>query len=70
MSTKPQKRALTRFEVIGLEAGREPIQPLAGEQPKTGGILRALRRSPLVGADLNLRRAAGPHHRHPDPVAQ
>jgi hypothetical protein len=27
-----------------------------GEPPKTGGVLDALRRSPLVGADLNLAR--------------
>ena len=31
-------------------------QSIAGESPKTGGILAALRRSPLVGADLNLDR--------------
>jgi hypothetical protein len=30
---------------------------IAGEPPKTGGILAALRRSPLVGADLNLARS-------------
>lgn len=30
----------------------------SGEQPKKGGILSALRRSPLVGADLNLTRPA------------
>jgi hypothetical protein len=29
---------------------------MAGEPPKKGGILAALRRSPLVGADLNLAR--------------
>ncbi|HEY1221658.1 MAG: hypothetical protein ABSE42_21625 [Bryobacteraceae bacterium] len=29
---------------------------ILGEQPKKGGILGALRRSPLVGADLDLRR--------------
>ena len=29
---------------------------IAGEQPKKGGILNALRRSPLVGADLDLNR--------------
>ena len=29
-------------------------QAVAGEPPKTGGILAALRRSPLVGADLDL----------------
>jgi hypothetical protein len=34
---------------------------ISGEPPKKGGILDALRRSPLVGADLNLKRpvAAG-----------
>jgi hypothetical protein len=31
-------------------------QSLAGEPPKKGGILAALRRSPLVGADLDLPR--------------
>ena len=31
-------------------------QTMAGEPPKTGGILAALRRSPLVGADLDLTR--------------
>lgn len=29
---------------------------IAAKRPKTGGILDALRRSPLVGADLNLNR--------------
>ena len=29
---------------------------VSGEPPKKGGILKALRRSPLVGADLNLKR--------------
>src|ERR1700716_3994811 len=32
-------------------------QTIAGEPPKKGGILAALRRSPLVGVDLDLRRA-------------
>ena len=31
-------------------------QTIAGEPPKTGGILAALRRSPLVGAGLELTR--------------
>ena len=31
-------------------------QSIAGEEPKKGGILTALRRSPLVGTDLNLTR--------------
>jgi len=30
---------------------------LTGEPPKKGGILAALRRSPLVGTDLNLARS-------------
>ena len=30
---------------------------LAGDPPRKGGILDALRRSPLVGSDLNVRRA-------------
>lgn len=32
------------------------LQSLAGAPPKPGGILAALRRSPLVGADLDLSR--------------
>ena len=32
-------------------------QTVAGEPPKKGGILAALRRSPLVGADLDLTRS-------------
>ncbi|MBX9588008.1 MAG: hypothetical protein K2X43_01805 [Hyphomonadaceae bacterium] len=31
-------------------------ETIAGEPPKRGGILAALRRSPLVGADLDLTR--------------
>ena len=39
------------------EQARRAIMVLAaGEPPKTGGILAALRRSPLVGADLDLSR--------------
>ncbi len=36
-------------------------QDLPGEKPRTGGILAALRRSPLVGADIDVTRetAAG-----------
>ena len=36
---------------------------IAGEQPKKGGILKALRQSPLVGADLDLRRPLTPGRR-------
>lgn len=32
-------------------------QSVAGEPPRKGGILAALRRSPLVGADLDLSRS-------------
>lgn len=32
-------------------------QGMSGEPPRIGGILAALRRSPLVGADLNLARS-------------
>ena len=32
-------------------------QTISGEPPKAGGILAALRRSPLVGADLDLGRS-------------
>jgi hypothetical protein len=38
-------------------------QTLAGEPPKKGGILKALRRSPLVGEDLNLKRPTAPGRR-------
>jgi len=37
---------------------RESVsQTIGGEPPKKGGILAALRRSPLVGADLDLARS-------------
>jgi hypothetical protein len=35
----------------------EVRREVSGEPPKKGGILAALRRSPLVGADLALRRS-------------
>ena len=39
------------------EEARQTIKALvAGEPPKSGDILSALRRSPLVGADLDLSR--------------
>lgn len=34
-------------------------QIVVGERSTSGGILKALRRSPLVGADLNVTRARG-----------
>ncbi len=36
---------------------------ISGEQSKKGGILNALRRSPLVGADLDLNRTLIPGRR-------
>lgn len=53
-------RALARKLVeAGPDAGqvrRTVQQAVLGEQRKPGGILAALRRSPLVGADLDLTR--------------
>lgn len=53
-------RALARrLAADGPEAGRIRAvvgRALAGEPPGKGGILAALRRSPLVGADLDVRR--------------
>jgi hypothetical protein len=36
---------------------------ISGEQPKKGSILEALRRSPMVGAGLDLRRPPAPSRR-------
>jgi len=36
---------------------------ISGKQPRKGGILNALRRSPLVGADLDLNRPLTPGRR-------
>ena len=77
--TRPVKRGMARFEVIGLDTDRDLIrslarrlaendadaariraavsQTIAGEPPGKGGILAALRRSPLVGAGLDLTRS-------------
>jgi hypothetical protein len=44
----------------GAEAGqlrRTMQQAVSGEPPRRGGILAALRRSPLVGVDLDLTRS-------------
>ena len=53
-------RALARrLAEAGPEASRLRAmvsQGIAGEAPSKGGILAALRRSPLVGADLDLSR--------------
>jgi hypothetical protein len=46
------------------DQAREVVRSLlTGEPPKTGGILAALRRSPLVGADLDLSRPHEPGRR-------
>jgi hypothetical protein len=48
-----------RLAENGPEASRlraSVSKTLAGEPPRKGGILAALRRSPLVGADLDLTR--------------
>jgi hypothetical protein len=53
-------RALARKLVeAGPDVGqirRTVQQAISGESPEPGGILAALRRSPLVGADLDLTR--------------
>ena len=49
-----------RLAEAGPEASRlraAVSRTITGEPPKKGGILAALRRSPLVGADLDLSRA-------------
>jgi hypothetical protein len=62
MGNTAQKRALrnSRAKLVKRDAVRiraAVSRTLAGEPPKKGGILAALRRSPLVGADLNLARS-------------
>ena len=49
-------RKLTEEGQIAGQLRRVVQQAVAGGSPKTGGILAALRRSPLVGADLDLSR--------------
>jgi hypothetical protein len=57
-------RALARrLAATGPEAARLRTtvrQALSGDRAATGGILAALRRSPLVGAELDLRRPHTP----------
>lgn len=50
----------------GPEAARiraSVAQTISGDPPRTGGILAALRRSPLVGADLDLSRDPAPERK-------
>ena len=44
-------------EASSASTARARSATIAGEPPSKGGILAALRRSPLVGADLNLARS-------------
>ncbi len=49
-----------RLSESGPEAARiraAVTRTLSGDPPRTGGVLAALRRSPLVGSDLDLNRA-------------
>ena len=49
-------RELTEEGPGARELRRTLQQAVSGEPPRPGGILTALRRSPLVGADLDLTR--------------
>ena len=49
-------RKLTEDSTEARQLRRTIQKAVAGEPPKAGGILAALRRSPLVGADLDLGR--------------
>jgi hypothetical protein len=50
-----QKRALRNYRKRRAQRGMAPFE--AANEPPKKGILAALRRSPLVGADLNLARS-------------
>lgn len=57
---KYRDRLARRLAENGSEATRirAAVRPsIADEPPRKGGILEALRRSPLVGADLDLARS-------------
>jgi hypothetical protein len=47
---------MTEHEQPPTEAREEAAAAIPGETPRKGGILAALLRSPLVGADLDLTR--------------
>lgn len=49
-------RTLAEDTPEALELRASVSRSLAGEPPRKGGILAALRRSPLVGADIELTR--------------
>jgi hypothetical protein len=50
-------KRLARNDTEALRIRASVSQTIAGEPPQKGGILAALRRSPLVGADLDLTRS-------------
>jgi hypothetical protein len=50
-----RKLAVESSEAMELRA--KVVHAISGEPPKKGGILAALRRSPMVGADLDLTRS-------------
>ena len=60
VARKAARRRRLRF---GADSRRCPPVRISGEHPKKGGILDALRRSPLVGADLDLNRPLTPGRR-------
>jgi hypothetical protein len=56
ITTTTQKRALRNYRRRPAKQDEARFDA-AGEPPKKGGIVAALRRSPLVGANLNLARS-------------
>ncbi len=56
-------RKLTEEGPAAGQLRRTVQQAVSGEPPKTGSILSALRRSPLVGADLDLTRPREDGHK-------
>ena len=50
-------RTLAEDSTEAMELRASVTKSMAGEPPRKGGILAALRRSPLVGADIDVTRA-------------
>ena len=50
-------RTLAEDSAEAMELRASVTRSMAGEPPRKGGILAALRRSPLVGADIDVTRA-------------
>lgn len=57
MGNGTKRRPLRSFRRRLGKRGAAVGRSIAGEPPQKGGMLAALRRSPLVGADLNLTRS-------------